>query len=175
VTACGACQHPKRAALDAAIVAGDSLRMLAARFGISKSTLHRHKTQHLLEAIAYEGPAAGPEVWGDLLAKRIEALGDRAERLFGKAEDVMRRAERRRDGRTVLSAIKAASGVLGELRGALELNAKLAGQLRDGMTVNVLVMPEWQRLRGAILAAVEPFPEARAAMVKALEVGSAHE
>jgi len=150
---CLCCQHPKRTAIDAALAAGDSLRFLSSKFGIAKSSLHRHKTQHLLEAIAYEGPAAGPEVWGSLLERRIREQGERAERLFAEAEDIMRKARRRRDSRTALAAIKAAAATLAEIRNSLELNAKLAGQLKAGTTVNVAVLSA--EAGGALTAKLE--------------------
>jgi hypothetical protein len=59
----------------------------------------------------------------------------------------------------------------------LELMAKVAGELPGGGTlvnVGVAVLnksPEWQDLRTRIIRAVEPFPEARAAIIAALEKG----
>lgn len=41
---------------------------------------------------------------------------------------------------------------------------ELLGELDDRPQVNVLVMPEWLQLRGAILHALAPYPEARAAV-----------
>ncbi len=60
------------------------------------------------------------------------------------------------------------------LEAALQLVARLLGQLpgrseQCGPTVNVLVAsPEWLTTRAAILAALEPYPEARAAVAEAL-------
>jgi hypothetical protein len=44
------------------------------------------------------------------------------------------------------------------------LQAKLLGELSDAPQVNVVLMPEWLALRGAILAALAPYSEARAAV-----------
>ena len=67
-------------------------------------------------------------------------------------------------------------GAIREARGNLELLGKLTGELRErGIqpapqnTVNVLVTsPEWLKIRNVIARALQPFPEARAAVVEAL-------
>ena len=51
----------------------------------------------------------------------------------------------------------------------IELQAKLLGQIQDGTTVNVAVMPEWHDLRQTVLEALHPYPEARLAVVRALK------
>jgi hypothetical protein len=43
------------------------------------------------------------------------------------------------------------------------------GEVRDQPVTNILVIPEWQQLRTRVLAALVPYPEARAAVVAALE------
>ncbi len=50
----------------------------------------------------------------------------------------------------------------------MELLAKLAGQLKDAPTVNILVSAEWQGLQAVILQALEPHAGARLAVAEAL-------
>src|SRR5438105_1095656 len=70
---CTVCTHAERAAIDAALVAGDASRDVARRFGLSATAASRHRTAHLprpparatpraaAEAVAPTGPAAaGP-------------------------------------------------------------------------------------------------------------------
>ncbi len=52
------------------------------------------------------------------------------------------------------------------------MQARLLGELQDGTTVNLLVLPAWQELRTTILMALVPYPEARAAVAMALLHGS---
>jgi hypothetical protein len=63
----------------------------------------------------------------------------------------------------------------GRLRDQLELLAKLVGELDDRPSINVLVAPEWLAVRAALLAALAPFPEARAAAAAALRSASGSE
>lgn len=55
-----------------------------------------------------------------------------------------------------------------QLQSNLELLAKLIGKLDDRPVVNVLITPEWQRLRLVMLETLAPFPEARTAVAAAL-------
>ncbi len=57
-----------------------------------------------------------------------------------------------------------------ESRGYLELLGKALDRIRDTpqMQVNILVNPEWIALRTTIIAALEPYPEAREAVVHAI-------
>lgn len=50
----------------------------------------------------------------------------------------------------------------------LELVARLIGELRTDTTINVHLSPEWVQLRTGILRALEPFPDARLAVARAL-------
>lgn len=45
-TECSICTHPEQAAIDLALAGGTSLRDTAGQFGVSRSSLSRHKTNH---------------------------------------------------------------------------------------------------------------------------------
>jgi len=64
---------------------------------------------------------------------------------------------------------RAATGAIREARGCLELLGKLAGELQEGQTVNVIVSPQWVELRTTIIGALEPHPEAKFAVLRALQ------
>lgn len=152
---CKVCRHPQRDEIDAALVAGDSQRNIAGRFSLSLSAVNRHKESHLPAAMAL-AKQASEVARGDSLVDQVKSLQRRTESILDKAEHA-------NDLRTALAAIR-------ELRGTLELLARLQGELQEATTVNVLVAsPEWLSLRGAILQAVEPYPAARAAIVEALQ------
>ena len=88
---------------------------------------------------------------------QIQDLRDRALRILDKAESS-------RDLRTSLQAIR-------EARQCVELLAKLAGELSEAPQVNILLSPQWVKLRKTILIALEPFPEARAKVAEVLSHG----
>jgi hypothetical protein len=90
---------------------------------------------------------------------------DRAEHLYAKAEAILSAAQADGNAGLSLSALR-------ELRGIVELLAKLSGELDERPTVQVLnvsTSPEWGELRGLILGALRPFPEAAQAVAGAIE------
>jgi hypothetical protein len=44
---CISCAHPRRSEIDAALMAGEPLRLVGERFGIAKSSLSRHARKHV--------------------------------------------------------------------------------------------------------------------------------
>jgi len=54
------------------------------------------------------------------------------------------------------------------LQGQTELLAKLMGELDERTQVNVMLAPEWESIRTAILGALEPYPIAREAVIGSL-------
>ena len=58
-----------------------------------------------------------------------------------------------------------------EARGYLELLGKALDRIRDAppMQVNILVNPEWIALRTTIISALQPYPEARKAVIDAIK------
>ena len=157
---CTVCAHPEREAIDAALVAGDSYRRIAAQFALSATSLRRHKKNHLPEALARAQDAHEVAQADDLLAQ-VRELQERALAILTKAE-------RSGELRVALTAIR-------EARGCIELLGKLAGELQQEGTVNIVLAPEWLALRTTILAALAPHPDARLAVARALEDGHAED
>ncbi len=157
---CTICTHKSRSKIDQALVERQPFRNIAAQFGVSTSALVRHFDDHLPAALvkAHEATEAAQ---ADALLAQVVDLRD-------KALGVLDKAEESDDLRAALSAIR-------EARGCVELLAKLAGQLKDSPTINLILMPEWRQLQAAILAALEPHVEARLAVASALsELESQH-
>lgn len=153
---CLTCSHPQRQQIDAALVLGrQSIQAVADEYGVPKGRLVRHR-KHISEAIkavVAERAKAGPTT----ALQRLEDLHARATRLLDRAEA---------DDRPSLSlaAIK-------ELRGLVETIARITGELDERPQVQVLNVaadPAWIATRQAMLAALAPFPEARAAVAARL-------
>ena len=153
---CTVCDHPERHSIDEALVSGAPYRSVAKRFELSESAVYRHKTEHLpahlLKAREVEETA------------RVDDLLDQVRHLQGHALAILERAEKAGDLRTALAAISQA-------RGNLELLGKLAGELDERPVTNILISPEWLELRAVIVRSLEPYPEARESVLRALEGG----
>ena len=151
---CTVCDHPDVNEVNTAILEGIPNRTIAAQFGLKTSSVFRHKCKHLPKALV-QAKKAREAAAADSLLTSVYNLQTRAERILIKAE-------KGGDHRIALSAIR-------ELRSTVELLAKLAGELQDGTTVNVLVSPEYTELRSTLLNALAPYPDARIAVAEALE------
>ena len=152
---CTICNHQEREAINKALLAGEPLRNIAARTGTSATALHRHKAEHLPATLTKAQAAQEVAQADDLLAQ--------VRRLQVVTMNILAHAYQAQDLRTALQAV-------GQARGNLELLGRLAGELEaESVRVNVLVAsPDWLRLRGAILSALDPFPEARLAIAEVL-------
>jgi hypothetical protein len=154
---CTVCSHEARAEIDRALVAGQSSYVLADRYSsLSRPAIERHKANHLPASLVM-AQAAEEVAQADSLLEQVRDLQSRAYGILDKAEAAD-------DLRTALGAIR-------EARGNLELLAKLLGELDECPTLNVTVSPEWLELRTVIVGALEPHPQARESVVRAIEGG----
>ena len=152
--ACLVCQHERKAEIDRGLVAGQSLRDLSALFRVSEDSLARHRDSHLPQMLA-KAHEAGEVARADDLLGQVRGLRS-------KAVSLLMQAERAGDLRTALMGVR-------EARACVELLAEMEGELNRSQTVNVLIAsPHWLETRNSLIAALRPFPEARAAVVAAL-------
>lgn len=120
---CSICEHEKRIEIEASIFAGRSLRAIGRDFGTSKQSVQRH-SKHLLEKRAKEVK----EVMVDK-APTTDDLLYRVENLVDRFEEIAVAAKEAKDVRAAIAALK-------EVRGCLDLLARLRGEL-NAATVNV--------------------------------------
>jgi hypothetical protein len=127
-------------------------RNIAQQAGLSVWSLLRHHDEHLGELLAKAERAKALEA---------DALLERLRRLLDTAEGLLARAAREGDYRTALSGV-------GQARACLELLLEVEGRVDRRPTVNILIMPEWIEARSALLEALAPHPDARAAVAERL-------
>lgn len=134
-------------------MAGTPNRRIATQHGLSEAAVRRHAAEHLPVALV---TAAG--------AKEVRQALDVLQQLKtinAAALTVLRDARAAQDGDLALKAVD-------RIQRQIELQAKLLGDLDERPVINVLVTPEWQQLRGQLVAALAPFPEARVAVAAVL-------
>ena len=151
---CTICDHPDRNAIDAALVTNGPLRGIARTFALSEDALFRHRSDHLPSHLA-KAKEAEETTHADSLLGQLLSLNRETFAILKEA----------RDGEDNELALKA----IARAEKQIELQAKLLGELQEGTTVNILILPEWARLRSAVIHALTPFPEARMAVLNALQ------
>ena len=150
---CTICIHPERHEIDKALVGGGTYRQIAESHGLSTSSLFRHKQDHLPAHLAKAAEIVGTDDALDVV-QQLRAINAACLEVLTKAR-ASGRDER------MLRAVD-------RIHRQIELQARLLGELQEGRTVNIVVLPEWQRIRTRIVTAVDPYPEARKAVIRAL-------
>jgi hypothetical protein len=141
--------------INTALLNNEPLRDIARRWRVSKDAVARHK-EHLPAHLA-KAEEAKEVAQADSLLDRLLDLSKETAAILKEA-----RQGDEKDNELALKAIARAEK-------QIELQARLLGELKDTTTVNVLVLPEWQAMRTAIISALIPFPEARIAVAEALQ------
>ena len=167
---CTVCNHAKRAAINRDLIAGRSVRDIAGQFQLSSSAVDRHKRDHLpatiLKAKESREIAEGASLLGQLrgLGDDTRAVLDAA-RTFADAPKGERCAD-------CVAGPQMALRAIARLERQLELQARIAGALRDGPAPPAADAGEqiaaWLRIREVIARALSPFPDAAAAVAAAL-------
>ncbi|MEM9553708.1 MAG: hypothetical protein AAGC60_05570 [Acidobacteriota bacterium] len=172
------CAHPQRVEIDKALIDSTGYREIADRFGLSRSAVHRHRENHLSETLrrAQAADRQATVAHGRQLLDRRQAQEDEDDRhaldvtkqlkaVNAACLEVLREARANNDPAVLLRAVD-------RITRQIELQAKLLGEIQDTPTVNIAILPEWHGLRQVILDALTPYPDAKLAVVGALEVAS---
>lgn len=106
---CTVCRHPKRKAIEADIVRGCTLRDMAVRFGVAKTIIARHATEHM-ETGLIKAQERRELAHGEAIAREFD-------RLYARNGELSQKAEENEDYR-------GASAATGEQRRLLEFVAK---------------------------------------------------
>ena len=153
---CTLCTHASREEIDHSIIAGQPYRDIAGRWAVSKSAVERHAGEHLAAAIA-----RASEITDAMTADRLIAeLRTLREVTLGVLEEA-------RTGADHGMALKA----IARLERQAELIGRLAGELierREIEQTSVILNEEWPKMRSAIVDALQPYPEAWAAVLAKL-------
>lgn len=139
-TPCSVCIHPERRSIDAALREGKSARSVGRQHDLGYNAVNRHRANHLLQAIDESTTDIDLADVADPLSELILALRRRA--LAGSDAAA-------REYRLALLA---------------QVDARRAIEPKR----NLIDDPEFIEIANKIIAALEPYPEARRAVVAVL-------
>jgi DNA-binding transcriptional ArsR family regulator len=153
---CKVCMHPDRREIDRRLAEPTvNISSLSTEFDVSYPSLRRHRDAHLPATLAHSAEAR-EVAHADTLVDQLKAIQERAHGLLDKAEEA--------------GNLSVAVRAVRELRGNLDLLARLSGELDDRPQVNVLVNhPVWLEVKASILQTLRPFPDAHRAVLRAIE------
>lgn len=150
---CTVCSHGQRDAIEDAFIAGTAKRRIATHYGVSEQAIRRHIREHLPALLALARDAER--------AARADSLLDRIEALQGRTLAILEATEETNDHRMALAAIR-------EARSNLELIGEVTKELDRTPTLNLHFNPEWIEMRTAIVLALDPHPDARESVLRAI-------
>lgn len=138
---CSICGHPKRKAIDRAIISGITIAEVATKFGVHRDAIARHRARHLIGAIerAAEARVARTDAAAIETTTDIEKL---ARGLLAKAAGLVDEPEARLGERAAM---------MREARSMLELLARILGRLSPAGATAMVVMQH-----PAAATAIEP-------------------
>jgi hypothetical protein len=142
--------------MEDAFIAGTPKRRIASQHGVTERAVRYHMREHLPELLALARDAER--------ASRADSLLDRIEGLHTRTIAILDEVESGDDKRTALAAIR-------EARSNLELIGEVTKELDRKPTLNLELNPEWIEIRAVLVGALDPFPEARQSVLRALEGG----
>lgn len=157
MASCSICALPEVLAVNRELLAAEPIGALAKRHNVSRQALMRHKEAHLPPAqVVAQGEAAA--VHGSALVAELRGLQL-------TLSDLLRLARERGD-------LRGATGVVREASRVVEMVARLEGALQPPplIQVNLAQSVEYQITIGKVIEALLPHPEARSAVVAALQV-----
>lgn len=187
---CTICGHPQRKEIDRALVGGESDRSIASRLGLSRGAVLRHAKAHVrpakvapptaataarmaraaeAQAEVVEAVVEQDRATLDLFAElRVRTMGylDQAEKALPIVDKMGNVLGEKVDWPAV-------SALLREIRGCLESQAKLRGELQSGTQVNVLVQAERAEFVRVVIGALADEPAALAKVAAAVERAAA--
>ena len=133
-----------------------SLQQYADKVGCAKPSVERHVKGHLPDALL-KAKDIEDVANGDSLLEQLKNARKRTYSLLDKAEAA---ADTRVYGAPV--------AYLKEIREQLKFIAELEGRLATQPTINFTLNTEWVELRTLIVVALDPYPEAKEAVVNAI-------
>jgi hypothetical protein len=177
--ACKVCSHKDKARIELASASGKSDRKIAAEFGLRRDSVRRHWLNHVTpprKAELVAGPielAKLAKMAAEQDASLLDYLSILRTNLFWLFEDARKRGLVL-DCASIADKLLKVLKVIGELSGQLRQaglvtinNVNAVGSMSSGPTL-VINDPAVIRMQAAIIHALGPHPEARAAVVAAL-------
>jgi len=174
---CALAARSDAAELEADLRGGVALRAIVRARGVPYTALRTHRG-HVLpdapgtapirpESASNRGPESAESTakQGQPAARTVLVAARRLER---RASRLLRGVEQGEQG----IDYRAAAALVGQVRGAIELEARLLGEIRSANAeVNVYQSPGWLELRDRLMGALAPHPAALEAVLAAIRSG----
>lgn len=162
---CTICASPDRAAIDRALIGGTSAATVAARFGVSESSVKRHRRSHTpldsgnvrVDEPEISQPATNIDVPNEMMAQ------------FKRSESAVRAAQKSGGHLAIQGALREHRLMLADIAHWNTEQAKLAAMNRPDEVIDILGHPQWLLARKTVMDALAHYVAARLAVADALK------
>lgn len=155
--ACTVCQHPKVAEINAQLaIEANSNQRIANQYRLKEGAVRRHRLNHLPKEVI-KARQVQEGLNADAIWKQLQVINTTTLNILKSARD-------KGDHDLALRAIARAEK-------QAELIMKLLGELDESPQVNLTIVnsQQWIDMRTVLLAALQPYPDARVAVAQALQ------
>lgn len=154
--ACSICKDSRIDEINSRLACDGKLAEISREFAVSEDALQRHKDKCIIKSLI-ASPNTKDVINGDNLLDQLQKARDKAIELLDMAIAA---------GDTKVYG--APSNYLREIREQIKLWAELEGRLASQPQITIINNPEWIELRTKILVALDPYPQAKGALVRAI-------
>ena len=146
----------------------ESIIGMSRRLGVPYSSVQKHAAKHLGKHAPEQGQTSDntPENRPENVAPEHRPVLEEARRLQRRASRLLKKLERGDDD----VDYKAASGLLGSIHKALELQAKVLGEIKAASTtINVFNSPDYKEFESLLADALVDYPDAADAVMRVIQ------
>jgi hypothetical protein len=156
VASCRVCTHAKRADIEADIAGGGKYTTIGRRHQLDAGAVRAHAEGCLRGALRRPGTEAELRAVANARARCLK-LVEQVEALIEQADSDEDISWRER------------AALITAAKGTLELLGRFTGEIGPAAELMIVESPKWKRIEATIAKALAPYPEAAAAVAKALE------
>ena len=167
---CSICGHPKLEEINKQLLDKPNFRAISRQFDVGRKPLENHLSNHISNELL-KSEDAKEALKADNTFAEYQKARTRIETLQTRTYDLLTKAESAENHNACIGYIREARGQEGELREQRKLLAELEGKLATQPQINITLNAEWISLRTTIITALEPFPDAKEAVVHAIRGG----
>lgn len=166
---CKVCYHVERHLIDIGLAEGRGTGPMSKRFGVSADSLRRHRHNHMPPALIHKILNGSNSA---LVVQNLEELRtSEGEKLLVNFVEIRRRLYLNAESAEAVGDYRSSTYAYSQIQKGLEYECRMLDAFKSNKrtVVNQLVLsPDYLRLRAALIDALAPYPAARTAVAKVL-------
>jgi len=151
---CTVCSHESIKEINKALINGVAIRKISEQFGLTPSSIHRHRVSHLPETLVKAKEAKevceSGELWTEMVSLKTTCI-----EILDKAKE--------------MGEFQAAVSAIGQAIKIVVVMLKVQGELKKDQHVNISLLPEFLEFKEICFDVLSDYPDAKAALIDKLK------